>query len=315
MGPSGFDASLYKPHQNKGDYVANIRKEHNKDNPYVILNKKTLEIPTLSWEAKGLWSFLLSKPDHWRVSVVHLTKYFPGGKTRIYRILKELIDHDLCIRIQPDAGGYGKGFGKTEYVVLESQELKKSLPLSGFKDARFPDAQKQTLTNTECKTSNESNNNKEEAAAAKIKYLESGESVPLQSLEEVLSEKLKPDEFNRAMRFLDNMPHKKREAIDNMVGFLIEAIKGNWDQQTSYKIPGESNEKYAAKVCKLIKLHNSSLKATNTHTYLEFSDGMWNKTLAYDLSPASFRSQIKSLLCQRDILKEIGNDLNLGDGI
>lgn len=97
-----------------------VRTSHNKDNPYVLLNKKALEDPKISWASKGLWSYLMSRPDDWIVSVPHLSKIYngKGGKEKaIYALLNELIENGYCIRSQErkDKGE----FSNTEYVITE----------------------------------------------------------------------------------------------------------------------------------------------------------------------------------------------------
>lgn len=103
-----------------------VRIEHNKNNPYVILNKKALEDGKLSWAAKGLWAYLMSRPDDWNVSVVHLSKIYDekgGGEKAILSLLNELIENGYCERRQPkkDNGL----FERTEYIIME---FKKCLP-------------------------------------------------------------------------------------------------------------------------------------------------------------------------------------------
>lgn len=73
-----------------------IRTEHNRENPYVQIHKKMLEDPELSWAAKGLLTYLLSRPDNWKISVEHLAKIYCGdargnGEKAIRSIVKELI--------------------------------------------------------------------------------------------------------------------------------------------------------------------------------------------------------------------------------
>jgi hypothetical protein len=115
-----------------------LRTSHNKENPYVMLNKSALEDKNLSWGAKGLWAYLMSRPDNWTVSVTHLASIYDhrGGKERaIYALLNELIEHGYCERVQLHNE---KGeFGKIEYVITE---LKKSLPHRGCADAGEPHA-------------------------------------------------------------------------------------------------------------------------------------------------------------------------------
>lgn len=107
--------------------MAIIRSRHNKDNPYVTLNKKTLELEDLSWEAKGLWSYLMSRPDNWHTNTSHLTKNFAGGRDRVRRILRELEEAGLLHKIQTK--GERGHFEKVDYDVFETpQKLKKCLP-------------------------------------------------------------------------------------------------------------------------------------------------------------------------------------------
>jgi len=97
-----------------------IRISHNTENPYVMLNKKALESKKLSWAAKGLWAYLMSRPDDWNVSVSHLITIYEekGGKEdAIYAVLNELIENGYCSRkkIRDEKGQYTK----TEYLICE----------------------------------------------------------------------------------------------------------------------------------------------------------------------------------------------------
>ena len=107
-----------------------IRTSHNKDNPYVILNKKVLEIPDLSLKAKGLWAYLMSKPDNWTVRVSHLQKCMKEKRDALRSIINELIRFGLCSFEQPK-DEEGK-FLQREYVIYEEPILKKCLPKTGF---------------------------------------------------------------------------------------------------------------------------------------------------------------------------------------
>lgn len=62
----------------------------NREYPYVRMNKKTLSDKRLSWEARGMLAFLLSKPDDWTVMFNNLVNESPGGAHKVRRILKEL---------------------------------------------------------------------------------------------------------------------------------------------------------------------------------------------------------------------------------
>jgi hypothetical protein len=122
-----------------------IRVSHNRDNPYVMINKKGLEDVNVSWAAKGLWSYLMSRPDDWEISITHLSsiyKFKGGGEKAIYSILNELIEEGYCIRTQPKNS---KGvFEKTKYTLLE---FKNKVPHSPQRDAAERDAAEVSLTN------------------------------------------------------------------------------------------------------------------------------------------------------------------------
>ncbi len=115
-----------------------IRTSHNKENPYVMLNKSPLEDDNLSWAAKGLWSYLMSRPDNWNVSVSHLSTIYAkkgGGERAIYSLLNELIEVGYCTRDQPSSD---KGqFQKVTYDILE---FKTKVPHRSQADALEPHA-------------------------------------------------------------------------------------------------------------------------------------------------------------------------------
>lgn len=71
----------------KDKTIIRVRKEAN----FVIVSRFPLEDERLTWEARGLYGFLLAKPDNWQISLNHLTKSSPAGYDKTKRILKELL--------------------------------------------------------------------------------------------------------------------------------------------------------------------------------------------------------------------------------
>lgn len=78
-----------KNNQNRNDKGI-IRVEKNRLNPYVMINKELLENTNLSWKAKGLLAYLLSKPDNWQVQVRNLMNQSSDGEKSVRSGLKEL---------------------------------------------------------------------------------------------------------------------------------------------------------------------------------------------------------------------------------
>lgn len=61
-----------------------------KDNPYVMIDRRPIENAKLSFKAKGILTYLLSRPDGWEVSVADLIKRGTDGEAAIRAGLKEL---------------------------------------------------------------------------------------------------------------------------------------------------------------------------------------------------------------------------------
>ena len=132
-----------------------VRINHDKENPYTLINKTALEDDDLSWAAKGLWSYLISRPDNWNVSVKHLVSSFQkegkkgGGRDAVHNLLNELIKFGYCIRILHKTS---KGlFDYWEYIVLEHKKLKETLPKQDNPDmdpdTGYPDTVKPDYNN------------------------------------------------------------------------------------------------------------------------------------------------------------------------
>ena len=61
-----------------------------KDNPYVMIDRRPVENPKMSFKAKGILTYLLSRPDGWEVSVADLIKRGTDKEAAIRAGLKEL---------------------------------------------------------------------------------------------------------------------------------------------------------------------------------------------------------------------------------
>ncbi|MTV47741.1 hypothetical protein GJ688_01930 [Heliobacillus mobilis] len=61
-----------------------------RSNPYAMIDKGVLNDKRLSWRAKGLLAYLLSKPDDWRVNINDLVNQSKDGRDAVYATLQEL---------------------------------------------------------------------------------------------------------------------------------------------------------------------------------------------------------------------------------
>jgi len=87
---------------------------------YVTIDKTFLEDPNLSWKAKGLLAYMLSKPDNWRVIVADLIKQSRDGRDAVYAGLDELKKNGYYrkVFVRNELGKYEK----SESVVHELPE-------------------------------------------------------------------------------------------------------------------------------------------------------------------------------------------------
>jgi hypothetical protein len=84
--------------------------------PFVIIDKRPLNDPRLSWAAKGLLAHLLCKPPDWRLVFANLLKQSPGGRYLLRALLNELkrVGYAKISRIR-DLLGRMKGSSWTIY--------------------------------------------------------------------------------------------------------------------------------------------------------------------------------------------------------
>ena len=102
-----------------------ILRTHKKSS-YAVISNEPLNDSGLSWEARGLLAYLLSKPDGWQVSIHDLLKQkndagrYGSGRDKVYRMLNELKTKGYLYRVRINGAG-----GKFEVVntIYESPSL------------------------------------------------------------------------------------------------------------------------------------------------------------------------------------------------
>ncbi len=121
---------------------------------YVTISKVPLEDPRLSWKARGLHAYLISKPDGWKVIVAHLVAQGPDGKAAVMAGLKELEDYGYIVR-RPRQKVKGRYDGIDCDVLEEPVEKISKSPGGTVSDihtphrVRFSDAENQPVVNYE----------------------------------------------------------------------------------------------------------------------------------------------------------------------
>ncbi len=100
-----------------------------KSEQYTVLPNHVLNDERLSWEARGLLAYLLSKPDDWRVSTRALVQAGTAGKDKVQRVLRELEAAGYLVRRRVRGPG---GKFVWESVVYEFPQQPSGDTMTGF---------------------------------------------------------------------------------------------------------------------------------------------------------------------------------------
>jgi len=95
------------------------------ENPYLMVDRATVQDERLSWEARGLLVYLLSLPPNWDIRVRHLQKQGGAGRDAVRRILRELQEFGYASGVGRESQERRESgrFGQTDIRVYESPSL------------------------------------------------------------------------------------------------------------------------------------------------------------------------------------------------
>ncbi|MFE8919334.1 conserved phage C-terminal domain-containing protein [Staphylococcus pasteuri] len=122
---------------------------------YFIASKDYVEDETLSWKAKGLMSYLFSKPDDWKIYQSQLEKISTDGRISVRSIINELIEKGYMTRI-PSRKDNGD-FNGYEYTLHEKPRC--TFHDSANHDSANHDVAKPATTNNDSTNNDLTNNN------------------------------------------------------------------------------------------------------------------------------------------------------------
>lgn len=217
-----------------------IRVSKDKKNPYFVMNKSGINDPDLSLKAKGLLSYLISKPDHWYVNYNDIIKHSKNSVYSVRSAVAELLSHGYMKRTQLRKSD-GQ-FGYYDYIVYEKPLLinirkNRLSPHSGFPHTVPP------LTDNFTLLSNDLENVMSTTTTPAAKNLKSPalavvDPAALEMKKEtiLLLDKLKIKNYKKIFkefpldkifdysRWITN----RKSKMSNPTGFLISAIRENW---------------------------------------------------------------------------------------
>lgn len=112
-----------------------IRAKHDKQNKYFMMRRETAQDDGLSWAARGVLCYLLSKPDNWEIKVEDLQQNC--GESKIYRILKELKKAGYLQDRSKKQDEKGR-WSWTPYVLYETPQNTKVIPIPNEEKDSIP---------------------------------------------------------------------------------------------------------------------------------------------------------------------------------
>lgn len=75
-----------------------IRTVKDREHPYTMVPRRIIEDTRLSWEARAVLIYLISKPNGWETRVDDLMARGDAGRDKVHRILRELVDAGYMTR-------------------------------------------------------------------------------------------------------------------------------------------------------------------------------------------------------------------------
>jgi len=125
---------------------------YSKQRDYTVMNNTFLRDNKLSWKAKGLFAYILSLPEDWKIYLNELQTHATDGETSLRSAIKELTDNGYIIqkRLKDDKGRWAS----YAYQIIEN-------PFVENLNVENPDMENQVLLNTNnTKYLNQLNTNK-----------------------------------------------------------------------------------------------------------------------------------------------------------
>lgn len=169
-----------------------------KENNFVQIDKRILNDRELSWQAKGLHTYLMSLPDNWVVNVSDLKNRSTNGRDSTGAIINELIAAGYVTRqlLQSESGKF-EGY---DYTIFEEKQAVYALSVSGetvngksvngLSVSGKPDTNKNISNNI---TSTNINIKQEEESEKNAFFDDPGEIKVITSFVEGKKEKLPPN--------------------------------------------------------------------------------------------------------------------------
>lgn len=210
--------------------MATIRTEKNRNNPYVMINKTALDDEKLSWKAKGIWCYLMSKPDGWKCQVEDLKKHSKDGTDSVKAGLRELREHGYMIK---------RPIKNDKNIIIEWEEILFEVPADEAKEV-FANQEIKRIASLEKRRNKKSINGKSTSgfsSSGKPNHIINTKVLSTNlSTNEISSSKVNTESNNLIDYFNENICELKKTTRVKFEKFIknksIEFVKALIDYQT-----------------------------------------------------------------------------------
>ena len=197
-----------------------IIRKGNKHSNCVVLDKEGIENPNLSWKAKGLLAYLVSRPDNWHVYIEQLANVGTDGRDSTSAGIKELIEAGYIVRQRLTENGKFAGYDYTVYEVAIKAESVNGETVNG-KSVNGETVNGKTTANKEVsKQSIKETNNKEKEE----NFSFSEKSSPIPAVQEARANIV--PHVSQDFALIPFPSHIDTPEIKKLWGVFLQAMKG-----------------------------------------------------------------------------------------
>lgn len=120
---------------------------HAKERNYTVLDNTFLKDTRLSWKAKGLFAYILSLPEDWKIYISDLQERAADGETSVRSAVKELTEYGYIMqRREKDDKGRWAAYS---YIIIENpNDTQGEIPLVENPNVDKPNVENHVLINT-----------------------------------------------------------------------------------------------------------------------------------------------------------------------
>ena len=217
---------------------------------YTVMSNHHLTDRDLSFKAKGLMSYMLSRPDDWDFTIAGLSRLNKDGRDAIGRIIQELESHGYLERIRRRQS---KGtFGTMEYVLHEQpmpgnpaldkpalENPGQDNPLLDNPAQEKPVQENRPQLNTERKNTERKKNENKNTESSTTDL-----SNPDQSNTERMRVPEVQEEVKERLNYDSMILQYDKARVDEIVGLIVDVLTSRKD---FYLINGAETPEYSVK--------------------------------------------------------------------